>query len=69
MKQKAYADSALGLSNEAWVTVNPHVLLFVFLPVLIFESAINCEWHIFKRQVDLRFESSHFTHAHLYCPS
>jgi hypothetical protein len=52
LKQKAYADSALGLSNEAWVTVNPHVLLFVFLPVLIFESAINCEWHIFKRQVD-----------------
>jgi NhaP-type Na+/H+ or K+/H+ antiporter len=46
-----YEELSLYLSNDAWTEINPHVLLFVFLPILIFESALNCEWHIFKRQL------------------
>lgn len=42
---------SLEKSNAAWTEVNPHLLLFVFLPILIFESALHCEWHIFKRQL------------------
>ena len=45
-----YGPSALATSNLAYVEVSPHTLLFIFLPVLIFESALNCDWHIFKRQ-------------------
>ena len=48
----AFSKSALGISVNEWMEVNPHVLIFVFLPVLIFESALNCEWHIFKRQLN-----------------
>ena len=29
--------------------IDPHVFLFIFLPALIFESAMNANWHIFKR--------------------
>ena len=29
--------------------MDPHLLLFIFLPALIFESAFNCEWHIFRK--------------------
>ena len=35
----------------AWIQINPHLVFYAFLPVLIFESALNCEWHIFKRQL------------------
>ena len=30
--------------------MHPHLILFVFIPVLLFESAFNCDWYIFKRQ-------------------
>jgi len=28
--------------------MNPHLLLLLFIPALIFESAFNSDWHIFK---------------------
>ena len=32
----------------AYSNIPPHFLLLVFLPALIFESAFNSDWHIFK---------------------
>ena len=28
--------------------MDPHLLLMIFIPALIFESAFNSDWHIFK---------------------
>lgn len=36
-------------AETAWSEIDPHLLLFVFLPALIFESAFNSDWHIFKK--------------------
>ena len=33
---------------EVFNNFQPHLLLLVFLPPLIFESAFNSDWHIFK---------------------
>lgn len=30
--------------------INPHLLYYIFLPVLIFDSAFNCHFHIVKQQ-------------------
>ena len=38
----------LGRAIEVWANFDPHLLLLVFLPALIFESAFNSDWHIFK---------------------
>lgn len=35
---------------NVWSEVQPHLLLLIFLPPLIFESASNSDWHIFKKQ-------------------
>jgi NhaP-type Na+/H+ or K+/H+ antiporter len=35
---------------DVWSEVQPHLLLLIFLPPLIFESASNSDWHIFKKQ-------------------
>ena len=29
--------------------IDPHTMLYVFLPPLIFESAFSIEWHLFKK--------------------
>lgn len=31
--------------------INPHMILFIFIPVLIFESGFNCDWYVFKRAI------------------
>lgn len=31
-----------------WEHLDPHVMLAVFMPALIFESALKTDWHIFK---------------------
>lgn len=46
-----YNDSALHVSIRQWSKINPHLVLYAFLPVLIFESAFNCNWHIFRREL------------------
>ena len=38
----------IGKAIEVWANFDPHLLLLVFLPALIFESAFNSDWHIFK---------------------
>lgn len=39
----------VGKSTSILSHINPHMLLFIFIPVLIFESGFNCDWYIFKR--------------------
>jgi len=37
------------LAESALSNIDPHLLLFVFLPALIFESAFNSDWHTFRK--------------------
>ena len=37
-------------SLQALVDMDPHLMLHVFLPPLIFESAASLEWHLFHRE-------------------
>jgi NhaP-type Na+/H+ or K+/H+ antiporter len=48
-----YRDSlgVIGDSTTILSGINPHMLLFIFIPVLIFESGFNCDWYIFKRAI------------------
>ena len=39
----------VGDSTDIIRHINPHLLLFIFIPVLIFESGFNCDWYVFKR--------------------
>ncbi|CAD8069778.1 unnamed protein product [Paramecium sonneborni] len=39
-------DSAYILSK-----MHPHLIVFIFIPVLLFESAFNCDWYTFKQQL------------------
>ena len=34
-----------------WGNMDPHLLLLLFIPALIFESAFNSDWHIFKVEI------------------
>jgi hypothetical protein len=47
---EAYPDDLgkIGVAIHAYSNIPPHFLLLVFLPALIFESAFNSDWHIFK---------------------
>jgi len=38
----------LGVAINIWSQIEPHLILLIFLPALIFESAFNSDWHIFK---------------------
>ena len=38
----------IGVAIKVWSQFDPHLLLLIFLPALIFESAFNSDWHIFK---------------------
>jgi len=38
----------IGKAIIAYSDFDPHLLLLIFLPALIFESAFNSDWHIFK---------------------
>ena len=31
--------------------MDPHLLLLLFIPALIFESAFNSDWHVFKKEM------------------
>ena len=39
----------VGASLDAFVHINPHLLLAVFLPALIFESSFSMEWHTLSK--------------------
>lgn len=38
----------IGKAIEAYSQMGAHTILLLFLPALIFESAFNSDWHIFK---------------------
>jgi NhaP-type Na+/H+ or K+/H+ antiporter len=40
----------LGEAAEQVSNINPHGILMIFLPPLIFESGFNSDWHIFRKQ-------------------
>ena len=44
---QARRDYTNGIKTLA--TLNPHVLLFIFLPALLFESANAIDFHVFKK--------------------
>ena len=35
---------------DVWINIDPHIVLILFMPALIFESAFNSDWHIFRMQ-------------------
>lgn len=37
-----------GESASILSKMHPHLIVFVFIPVLLFESAFNCDWYTFK---------------------
>lgn len=41
----------MGTSAGILSHMHPHLIVFVFIPVLLFESAFNCDWYIFKGQI------------------
>jgi NhaP-type Na+/H+ or K+/H+ antiporter len=44
-------DSMLFKAMYPWEHMDPHVMLALFMPALIFESAFKTDWHIFKHSV------------------
>ena len=48
MLTEKYGLGRLGKAILAYSNITPHTLLLIFLPALIFESAFNSDWHIFK---------------------
>lgn len=42
--------STVGKGLKQFGSIDPHTLLLIFLPALIFESAFHCDWHIFKME-------------------
>ncbi|CAD8193501.1 unnamed protein product [Paramecium pentaurelia] len=41
------------IGNSAYILskMHPHLIVFIFIPVLLFESAFNCDWYTFKYQI------------------
>jgi NhaP-type Na+/H+ or K+/H+ antiporter len=39
-----------GLSIQTISEIDPHGILLIFLPTMIFEAGFNADWHIFKKQ-------------------
>lgn len=40
----------IGESIKQISSINPHGILLIFLPPLIFESSFNSDWYIFRKQ-------------------
>jgi len=49
MGHYAHDMGVIGHSINIVAGINPHLLLYIFIPVLIFESAYNCHWYVFKK--------------------
>jgi NhaP-type Na+/H+ or K+/H+ antiporter len=37
----------LGESTTVMANMHPHLILYVFIPVLLFESGFNSDWYIY----------------------
>jgi NhaP-type Na+/H+ or K+/H+ antiporter len=44
-----HAHSDFAVSATVFAGIDPHMMLFLFLPPLLFESAFNIKWHVFKK--------------------
>ena len=42
---------SIGAELNGWSNLDPHFILFAFLPPLIFESAVSVDYHIFKHSI------------------
>ena len=45
---EVYDLGIIGKAIYVYADLNAHLILLIFLPALIFESAFNSDWHIFK---------------------
>jgi NhaP-type Na+/H+ or K+/H+ antiporter len=43
--------STVGEGAEIIAGMDPHMILLTFLPILMFESAFNCDWYVFKKEI------------------
>jgi NhaP-type Na+/H+ or K+/H+ antiporter len=41
----------LGEAGEHWSDINPHTILIIFIPALIYESAFGTDFHMFRREL------------------
>eukprot|EP00736_Rhodelphis_marinus_P013566 Rmarinus@m.15345 len=41
----------LGDSLDQWTHIDPHLILYAFLPPLVFESAFSMDYHVFRRSL------------------
>jgi NhaP-type Na+/H+ or K+/H+ antiporter len=41
----------LGDSMHSWVNITPELILIIFLPALIFGSAMAVDYHVFSREI------------------
>ena len=48
---KDFECTDFGKALMTFTTMDPHMMMNIFLPPLIFESAFSIEWHIFKKVV------------------
>lgn len=44
-----HGEGRFGTAMKTWSEFDPHLMLLVFLPALIFESAFNSDFHIFEK--------------------
>ena len=51
INEKYGKDGRIEAAIMTYSNINPHSLLLIFLPALIFESAFNSDWHIFKKEL------------------
>lgn len=49
-KEELYKASVARQASDAYHFPPPALLFLIFMPALIFESAFNMDWYIFKRQ-------------------
>ena len=41
----------LGDSAQEWSYIDPHAILIIFIPALIYESALGTDFHMFRREI------------------
>lgn len=60
LPRRVHLISFLSRSLSQWVQIDPRLILFIFLPALIYESAMETNYYIF---------SKHFFSALVLCPA
>lgn len=50
-----YYFSSITENTNIWRNIDPHLLMFIFIPPLVFESSINADFHIFRKSISQVF--------------